>query len=132
MNYSNSQRAGVILYLTAFIFGAYLLYWKRGTRAYLRAYRKKNSRYLSDEKLISQRGRDRPVKECFYKRNGFRRRRHCGNAVKLAAFMELRETLFAGWGKAVFAFPQAVNGVFHNSIANYAHFHDAASDDLFI
>ena len=39
--------------------------------------------------------------------------------------MELWETLFAGCGKAVFAFPQAVNGVFHSSIASYAHFHDA-------
>ena len=32
-----------------------LLYWKRGTRVHLRACRKKNSRYLSDGKLISQR-----------------------------------------------------------------------------
>ena len=46
--------------------------------------------------------------------------------------MELWETLFAGCGKAAFAFPQAVNGVFHSSIASYAHFHDAAFDDLFI
>jgi len=43
----------------------------------------------------------------------------------MAVFMELWETLFAGCGKAVFAFPQAVNGVFHSSIASYAHFHDA-------
>ena len=39
--------------------------------------------------------------------------------------MELWETLFAGCGKAAFAFPQAVNGGFHSSIASYAHFHDA-------
>jgi len=41
--------------------------------------------------------------------------------------MELWETLFAGCGKAAFAFPQAVNGVFHSSMnaASYAHFHDA-------
>ncbi len=39
--------------------------------------------------------------------------------------MELWETLFAGCGKAAFAFPQAVNGVFHSFIASYAHFHDA-------
>jgi hypothetical protein len=38
--------------------------------------------------------------------------------------MELWETLFAGCRKAAFAFPQAVNGVFHSSIASYAHFHD--------
>lgn len=31
--------------------------------------------------------------------------------------MELWETLFAGCGQAVFAFPQAVNGVSHSSIA---------------
>ena len=30
MDYSNSQRAGVILYLTAFIFGAYLLLLEKG------------------------------------------------------------------------------------------------------
>ena len=29
-----------------------------------------------------------------------------------------------------FAFPQAVNGVFHSSIASYAHFHDAALKHL--
>lgn len=46
--------------------------------------------------------------------------------------MELRETLFAGSGKAVFDFPQAVNGIFHSYIASYTHFHDAAFDDLFI
>ena len=39
--------------------------------------------------------------------------------------MELWETLFAGCGKAAFAFPQAVNGIFHSFIASYAHFHDA-------
>lgn len=39
--------------------------------------------------------------------------------------MELWATLFAGCGKAAFAFPQAVNGVFHSFIASYAHFHDA-------
>jgi hypothetical protein len=44
--------------------------------------------------------------------------------------MELWETLFAGCGKAVFAFPQAVNGVFHSSIASYAHFHDADLKNL--
>ena len=38
--------------------------------------------------------------------------------------MELWETLFAGCGKAAFAFPQAVNGVSHSFIASYAHFHD--------
>ncbi len=39
--------------------------------------------------------------------------------------MELWETLFAGRGKAVLAFPCAVNGVFHSAIACYPHFHDA-------
>jgi hypothetical protein len=48
----------------------------------------------------------------------------------MAVFMELWETLFAGCGKAVFAFPQAVNGVFHSSIASYAHFHDAVLKHL--
>ncbi len=38
--------------------------------------------------------------------------------------------LFAGCGKAAFAFPQAVNGVFHSSIASYAHFHDADLKNL--
>ena len=33
--------------------------------------------------------------------------------------------------KAAFAFPQAVNGVFHSSIASYAHFHDAVLNVLF-
>ena len=44
--------------------------------------------------------------------------------------MELWATLFAGCGKAAFAFPQAVNGVFHSSIASYAHFHDADLKNL--
>ena len=39
--------------------------------------------------------------------------------------MELWETLFAGCGKAVFAFPYAVNSVVHGGIASYAHFHNA-------
>ena len=43
--------------------------------------------------------------------------------------MELWETLFAGRGKAVFAFPCAVNGVFHSAIACYPHFHDARHTD---
>ena len=38
--------------------------------------------------------------------------------------------LFAGCGKAAFAFPQAVNGVFHSSISSYAHFHDAVLKHL--
>ena len=42
-----------------------------------------------------------------------------------ALLMELWETLFAGRGKAPFAFPCAVNGVFHDGIGSYAHFHNA-------
>ena len=40
--------------------------------------------------------------------------------------MELWETLFAGCGKAVFAFPCAVNSVFHGEMGSYAYFHDAS------
>lgn len=43
--------------------------------------------------------------------------------------MELWETLFAGRGKAVLAFPCAVNGVFHSAIACYPHFHDVRDAD---
>ena len=39
--------------------------------------------------------------------------------------MELWETLFAACGKVPFTFPCAVNGVFHDGIGSYAHFHDA-------
>ena len=39
--------------------------------------------------------------------------------------MELWATLFAGCGKAAFAFPHAVNGVVHSGMGSYAHFHDA-------
>ncbi len=39
--------------------------------------------------------------------------------------MELWATLFAGCGKAVLAFPYAVNGVVHSGMRSYAHFHDA-------
>jgi hypothetical protein len=39
--------------------------------------------------------------------------------------MQLWETLFAGCGKAVSAFPCAVNSVFHGGMASYAYFHDA-------
>ena len=39
--------------------------------------------------------------------------------------MELWATLFAGCGKAAFAFPYAVNGVVHSGMGSYAHFHDA-------
>lgn len=39
--------------------------------------------------------------------------------------IKLWETMFAGRGKAALAFPCAVNRVFHDSIACYAHFHDA-------
>ena len=40
--------------------------------------------------------------------------------------MELWATLFAGCGKAAFAFPYAVNGVVHSGMGSYAHFHDAS------
>ena len=39
--------------------------------------------------------------------------------------MELWATLFAGCGKAAFAFPYAVNGVVHSGMGSYAHFHNA-------
>ena len=39
--------------------------------------------------------------------------------------MELWATLFAGCGKLPFAFPYAVNGVVHDGMGSYAHFHDA-------
>ena len=39
--------------------------------------------------------------------------------------MELWATLFAGCGKAALAFPYAVNGVVHDGMGSYAHFHDA-------
>ena len=39
--------------------------------------------------------------------------------------MELWATLFAGCGKAAFAFPYAVNGVVHSGMGSYAYFHDA-------
>ena len=39
--------------------------------------------------------------------------------------MELWATLFAGCGKAAFAFPYAVNSVVHSGMGSYAHFHDA-------
>ena len=35
--------------------------------------------------------------------------------------MELWATLFAGCGKAAFAFPYAVNGVVHSGMGSYAH-----------
>ena len=35
---------------------------------------------------------------------------------------KLWEMLFAGCGKAAFAFPQAVNSIFHGEAASYAHF----------
>ncbi len=37
--------------------------------------------------------------------------------------MELWATLFAGCGKAAFAFPYAVNSVVHSGMGSYAHFH---------
>ncbi len=39
--------------------------------------------------------------------------------------MELWATLFAGCGKAALAFPYPVNGVVHDGMGSYAHFHDA-------
>ena len=39
--------------------------------------------------------------------------------------MELWATLFAGCGKAALAFPCPVNGVVHDGMGSYAHFHDA-------
>ena len=42
------------------------------------------------------------------------------------SLMELWATLFAGCGKAAFAFPYAVNGVVHSGMGSYAHFHDAS------
>jgi len=41
--------------------------------------------------------------------------------------MELWATLFAGCGKAALAFPHPVNGVVHDGMGSYAHFHDAFS-----
>ena len=40
-------------------------------------------------------------------------------------FMELWATLFARCGKGVFSFPYLVNGVVHNGMVSYVHFHDA-------
>ena len=40
-------------------------------------------------------------------------------------FMELWATLFARCGKGVFSFTHLVNGVVHNGMVSYAHFHDA-------
>lgn len=42
--------------------------------------------------------------------------------------MALWATLFAGCGKAAFAFPCAVNGVVHSGMGSYTHFHDAIFD----
>ena len=42
-----------------------------------------------------------------------------------ALLMELWETLFAACGKVPFTFPCAVNGVSHDGIGSYAHFHNA-------
>ena len=39
--------------------------------------------------------------------------------------MELWATLFAGCGKAALAFPYPVNGVVHDGMGSYAHFHGA-------
>ncbi len=39
--------------------------------------------------------------------------------------MELWATLFAGCGKAAFAFPYPVNSVVHSGMGSYAHVHDA-------
>ena len=38
--------------------------------------------------------------------------------------MALWATLFARCGKGVFPFPYLVNGVVHNEMVSYAHFHD--------
>ena len=50
-----------------------------------------------------------------------------------AGIVEMSYNWLPSWncGKAAFAFPQAVNGVFHSSIASYAHFHDAVLNVLF-
>ena len=40
-------------------------------------------------------------------------------------FMELWATLFARCVKGVFPFPHLVNGVVHDGMVSYAHFHDA-------
>lgn len=42
--------------------------------------------------------------------------------------LALWATLFAGCGKAAFAFPCAVNGVVHSGMGSYTHFHDAILD----
>ena len=49
-----------------------------------------------------------------------------------AGIVEMSYNWLRSWncGKPVFAFPQAVNGVFHSSIASYAHFHDADLKNL--
>lgn len=48
-----------------------------------------------------------------------------------AGIVEMSYNRLRSWncGKAVFAFPQAVNEVFHSFIASYTHFHDAVFDE---
>ena len=48
VNYSNSQRAGVILYLTALIFGAYIQQIEKEQMARLKA-KAKNGKLMLDE-----------------------------------------------------------------------------------
>ena len=54
-----------------------------------------------------------------------RSRRHCGNVYNWLFYGVVENPVCRMWESSFFAFPCAVNRVFHNGIACYAYFHDA-------
>ena len=56
---------------------------------------------------------------------GFRSSRHCGNVYNWLSYGIVGNSVCSMWESCTLAFPCAVNRVIHDSIACYAHFHNA-------
>ena len=59
------------------------------------------------------------------RKEGFRSSRHCGNVYNWLSHGIVGNSVCRTWESHPLAFPCAVNRVIHDSIASYAHFHNA-------
>ena len=59
------------------------------------------------------------------RKEGFRSSRHCGNVYNWLSHGIVGNSVCRTWESCPLAFPCAVNRVIHDSIACYAHFHNA-------
>ena len=58
--------------------------------------------------------------------------RRCGNVYNWLVYCVVGNAVCRTWESCTLAFPCAVNGVIHDAIACYAHFHDAPLPCAFI